>query len=57
MTAVPTKKTVEQFWNSYRRLALVVASDPMLAADRDQLAALKRAHARWADVFAQWSSR
>lgn len=58
MTAqTPTRKTVELRWNSYRRLALVVASDPLLASDRDQLSALRRAHARWQQVYDDWCTR
>jgi hypothetical protein len=57
MTYLPTRETVQRAWNNYQALCLVVASDPVLAADPIQQLAIKRAHQRWSAAFTKWDGR
>jgi hypothetical protein len=53
---IPNRRSVQDAWDKYQALCLVVASDPILAADPIQQLAMKRAHERWAQAFSRSSS-
>lgn len=57
MTYLPNRYTVQRAWDSYQALCLVVANDPLLAADPLQQIAIKRAHERWSEAFAKWDGK
>jgi hypothetical protein len=57
MTYLPNRHTVQTAWDNYQALCLVVANDPVLAADPIQQLAIKRAHERWSDAFTKWNGR
>jgi hypothetical protein len=57
ITTIPTRHTVQDAWDKYQALWLVVASDPVQAADPIQQLALKRSHERWADAFTKWNGK
>lgn len=57
MTYLPNLHTVQRALDNYQALCLVVASDPVLAADPIQQLAIKRAHERWSDAFTKWNGR
>lgn len=57
LSHIANRHTVQTAWDRYQALCLVVADDPVLAADPIQRLALKRAHERWAKAFSQWDGR
>lgn len=57
MTHLHTRNAVQDAWDKYQALCLVVANDPILAADPIQQLALKNAHQRWADAFTKWNGK
>jgi hypothetical protein len=54
---ISTRRAVQDAWDRYQALALVVSSDPVLAADPMQQIALRNAHSRWSDAFTKWDGR
>lgn len=57
ISTLPTRHTVQDAWDKYQALCLVVSADPVLAADPIQQLAMQRAHQRWSDAFTKWDGK
>lgn len=51
VAVIPQPGAVDAAWERYQALAIAVADDPRLAADRAHMEAMARAEAEWKDAY------